>query len=129
MRFPVRMIVIAAVLAAGGCATDKTPSPESASAREGRQCFWPASVSGFSHVGRDQLRVETGPKDVYLLETLGSCPDAGYSEQIAFDARGPGMLCTGETVTIIVPTPTGPQRCPARIVRKLSEDELKPHKD
>jgi hypothetical protein len=100
--------------------------PRSAASRDGgaaRQCFFLSQVSGYSHAGRNQIYVSTGPRDTYLFETLGPCPDLDYGEAIGFDPAGAGTICSGIDVDLIVPTTIGPRRCPVSMIRKLAPDE------
>jgi hypothetical protein len=123
---PIGLAAAAAVsFIAGSCMADDagdTASPRTAS---GRQCFFPSQVSGYTEAGRDRIHVHAGPRDVYLFETLGRCPDIEDSESIAFDHRGSATICSGLDVVLIVPQTTGTLRCPVRMIRKLSEEEAK----
>lgn len=90
---------------------------------QGRECFFLSSVSGFSHAGRNQIYVHTGPRDTYLFRTLGPCPDLDFGESIGFDQTGGGTICHGIDVDLIVPSQIGPQRCPVDMIRKLAPGE------
>lgn len=123
--------VAAAVVLLAAC----TPAdqPESASASpvsSGRQCFWLSQVSGFNDApddkaGSDRIYVHTGPSQTYLFETFGPCHDLNFSETIGFDQNGPGQICNGIDVDLLVPGPGGgpPQRCAVRMIRKLTPEE------
>lgn len=121
-----RIAGAAALLAlAGGC-TAQHPAPSSAAAAtSGRQCFFLSQVNGYHHVkgSRDRIRVSTGPSDTYEFQVFGLCPYLDDAETMGFDQRGGGTICSGLDVDLIVPTPTGPQRCPVRMIRKLAPDE------
>lgn len=117
----------AATLLAGCAAYDDEPATGSAAASQ-RDCFFPSQVSGFNNApdsedGSEQIYVDTGPGDTYLFEVFGNCPDIDYSENIAFDTRGSTRICSGLDVTLIVPSTIGPQRCPVRMIRKLTPEE------
>ena len=108
-------------------AADSSCSTASA-ASETRDCFFASQVNGFAYAGRtddgaDQIYVDTGPRDTYLFETFGRCPDLNFSETIAFDQNGPGTICSGLDVDLVVPSTIGPQRCPVRMIRKLTLEE------
>ena len=108
-------------LIAAGCAEPRDAGPETAAAAsEGRDCFWPNAVTGFSDAGRDQVRIHAGG-DEYLFEMFGSCPDLDFAEDIALRSRGPGMICRGIDAELIVPSSIGPRRCPVRMIRKVEE--------
>jgi hypothetical protein len=123
-----RIVGAAALLALiGGCASPQ-PAASSAAAQadaSGRQCFFLSQVNGYHHVkgSRDRIRVSTGPSDTYEFQVFGLCPYLDDAETMGFDQRGGGTICSGLDVDLIVPTPTGPQRCPVRMIRKLGPDE------
>lgn len=112
----------AAALAASCTSYGDEPSsaPASDSARE---CFFLSEVSGYTYAGKNKIHVSTGPGEKYEFETLGSCPDLDYGESIGFDPVGPGTICRGIDVDLIVPSDIGPKRCPVAMIRKLPRDE------
>lgn len=123
-----RTIAIAAAALVTGCAGANGPADTtmaSAGSADGeRSCFWPSQVNGFTDAGRERVYVHTGPNDVYLFQIFGTCPDLNFTETLALKTRGSGMVCSGLDVDLIVPTPIGPQRCPVRMIHKLSEAEM-----
>ena len=112
-------IAVAATLMAGCTTQDTTPQPVAAAANSDRDCFFLSQVSGFSPAGKDKIHVNVGPSRDYEFKTFGSCPQIDYSEVIAFDKNGPGTICQGMDVDLIVPTSIGPQRCPVSMIRRL----------
>ncbi len=104
---------------------------ETSKAETGKDCFFLSEVSGFSSASRfreprkDRILVSTGPSETFLFESFGSCPDLETSETLAFDQRGPGRICRGMDVDLIVPGPIGPQRCAVGMIRKLTDEERK----
>lgn len=114
-----RTLTIASVagLLAGCAAAD--PAPVAADAGPNRDCFFLSQVSGFSSAGRDMIRVSVGPNRDYEFKTFGACPDLDYSNAIAFDQKGPGTICQGMDVDLIVPSSIGPQRCPVSMIRRI----------
>ena len=125
-----RSAALAALLLAGAAAcapvTPPPPGPLAAGPAPGRQCFFPSTVSGFRE-GEDRrsayLRVSG--RDVYRVDLFGPCPDLSSAERILLDSRAGGAsVCEGLDVTLIVPSNIGPQRCPARALRKLAEAEV-----
>jgi len=119
---PTSYLPIAAVaLALSGCAAPEASSPADASLAETRECFFLSQVSGFTSAGRDKINVSVGPKRTYEFKTFGSCPEIDYAQAIAFDQNGPGTICRGMDVDLIVPTSIGPQRCPVSMIRRLPE--------
>jgi hypothetical protein len=97
---------------------------EAAKAKPGHQCFWPSEVNGFTSVDDRHVNLHVGVKDVYQVELLSPCPDIKWTEKLGLDTRGSTMVCTGLDVTIVSPSPIGPQRCPARNLRKLTPEEI-----
>jgi hypothetical protein len=130
-------ILVAAAFAGGAalsaCASaDSAPAQTSASASAsaGRTCFFRSQVDGFQHVrnrkrGSDAVIVSVGPRRQYLFETLGPCPDINWSETIGFDQVGPGEICSGLDVDLVVPSPIGPQRCAVKMIRQITPEEAK----
>ena len=116
--------IIAAALGVAvltGCAPADSSPATTAALDDGRECFFLSQVSGFSSAGRDRINVSVGPRRTYEFKTFGSCPDIDYANAIAFDQNGPGTICRGIDVDLIVPTSIGPQRCPVSMIRRLSE--------
>mgnify|MGYP006397544135 CR=1 FL=1 len=120
---------LAASLALAGCAqTAAEPEPTPVLSSE-RQCFFTRQINGYSEApdgpgGEDRLYVRTGVNDRFLLETFGPCPDLDWSLSIALDTRFSGTsLCSGETVTVLVPQSVGgiTDRCTARVLGKVVE--------
>jgi hypothetical protein len=128
-------ILVAAAFAGGvalsACASaDSAPPLASASATSGRSCFYRSQVDGFRHVrnkqrGSDAVIVSVGPRRQYLFETLGPCHDIDWSETIGFDQVGPGEICSGLDVDLIVPSTIGPQRCAVKMIRPITPEEAK----
>ncbi|MEW9856170.1 DUF6491 family protein [Novosphingobium sp. M1R2S20] len=131
-------VLTASAFAAGAvvsaCATpggaDIASSPTTTAAAGASTCFFPSQVNGFQRAssterGSDDIVVTVGANRKYLFQTLGPCPDINWSETIAFDQFGPGQICDGRDVTLIVPSTIGPRRCPVRMIRELSPEEAK----
>jgi len=123
MNIAIRIASLSAIALVAACTT--TDDSASSAAADGRQCFFPSQVTGFTSAGRGQIHVHTGPRQVFLFETMGPCPDLDFSESLGFDHRGSSMICSGLDVTLVIPSPTvGPRRCPVRMIRKLTEEEV-----
>ena len=80
-------------------------------------------MSGYTHARNNRLYVHTGPRDTYLFQTMGPCPDLDWSEAIGLDPATAGPICTGLDVDLIVPSTIGPRRCPVSMIRKLALGE------
>ena len=121
-----RLCAVLPALALAACTTsmagDTTATTAATSAAAtGKSCFWPSQVNGFTRgPASNQIYVSTGASEKYLFETMGPCPDLNFSETLGFDQFGAGQICSGLDVTLIVPTATGPQRCPVRMIQKVA---------
>jgi len=98
---------------------DPAPKPQ-------RECFHADSVSGFLANDEKRVYVRSGRK-IFELEVLGNCPDLDWATRIGLrTVAGSSFVCTGMDVDLIVPRDgIGPDRCPVRTVRRLSEEEYK----
>jgi hypothetical protein len=108
---------------AAACAA--TFDPQEAASRSGRQCFNVSQVNGFDAIDRDTVQVTVGASQVYELELVGTCPEIDWSNRIAIRSTGgSSWICEGLDAELIVPSPSGTQRCPAIGVRKLTPVEV-----
>lgn len=112
---------------AAACAPVEDDTARTAASSQ-RDCFFLSEVNGFNNApdgpdGEDRIYVDTGPSEIYLFETFGSCSDLRFAEGIGFDQNGPGTICRGIDVDLIVPSSIGPRRCPVRMIRKLTPEE------
>lgn len=112
----------AALLLAGACASNDPDSPRASN--PSRQCFFANSARGFTVVDTQTVHVRVGTRDVYRLDLMGVCPDINWNHQIALVSRGSSSICTGTGATIVTRGPTGKQRCPVRMVTKLTPAEV-----
>ncbi|MCB2079227.1 MAG: hypothetical protein KDE55_16220 [Novosphingobium sp.] len=112
---------IAMVALVAGCAPYASEPKARLAADSKRDCFFLSQVDGYTHAGNNKIRVSVGPGRTYEFETLGSCPDLGNAEAIAFDPAGPGTICRGIDVDLIVPSTIGPRRCAVSMIRRIEE--------
>lgn len=112
----------AALVLVGACASNDPDRPRTSNAS--RQCFFANSASGFSVVDTQTVNVRVGARDVYRLDLMGTCPDINWNNQIALVSRGSSSICTGTGATVVTRGPTGQQRCPVRMVTKLTAEEV-----
>ena len=118
------LLVLASLSLLSACA-DAAASQPSGTRTAARQCFLPRTVNGFNAIDRDTVYVTTGPRSIYRLEIIGVCPDIDWSQRIGIRSTGGGSwVCQGMDAELIVPGPTGVDRCPVTSVRKLSEAEV-----
>jgi hypothetical protein len=118
------MIVRTAVVFAAAALVASAAPAKAPRAHTGpRECFQIAAVSGYSHARNNRLYVHTGPRQTYLFQTMGPCPDLDFAENIGLDPATAGPICTGIDVDLIVPSTIGPHRCPVAMIRKLAPGE------
>lgn len=113
-----------AVAASGPQAVGAT-SPIEDPDKPRRQCFWTNQVNSFASSDNRIVNIRVGVKDYYQLEMFGRCMDVDWNHKIALVSRGGSTICTGMDAEIISPSTIGPQRCPVRAIRKLTEAEVK----
>jgi hypothetical protein len=114
-----------ALLTATACAP-VAPPPGPLAGGPARQCFFASTVNGFREAAGGQVvNFSVGANQVYQVELFGRCSDLGRAEKVLLDSRAGGSsVCSGLDVELIVPTPTGPRRCPGRSLRRLTETEI-----
>ncbi len=117
------------VLAATACVQDgaEPPEPIPGLSTE-RACFFVRQMNGYAEAPDgprgERLYVNVGVRDRYLLETLGGCPELDWSLQIGIDPDHMSSICTGDTLTLVIPQGLGgrPDRCMARLLGKMEEE-------
>jgi Family of unknown function (DUF6491) len=88
------------------------------------QCFLASQVNGFASHGDESVDVRVGANRNFRLSLAGPCPDVDSSLRVALRTRAGGSwICQGADAEIIVPSPTGTQRCLVTAVRPLSPAE------
>ena len=113
--------LIVAWATAGGSAAaiaQKHPAP---------RCFLASQVNGFTSRQRDTVDVHVGAGREYRLSLGGSCPDVDWTFRVALRTLGgSSWICEGHAADaeIIVPSPSGRQRCLVTDVRPLSREEI-----
>jgi hypothetical protein len=89
------------------------------------RCFRAATVNGFTSRGDDAIDVQVGTNLHYRLSLAGPCPDVDWSLGVALRTTGgSSWICQGADAEIIVPSPTGRQRCLVSDVRALTPAEV-----
>ena len=111
-----------AVFALGLAGAATTPKAEPA--RQPRQCFWARDVHNFAYVAPGTVNLRVGIRDVYQLTLFGPCSEMDFANSVGFDTRGSSSVCDGLGIELIVPSTLGPERCPVRSLRRLSQDEV-----
>jgi hypothetical protein len=93
--------------------------------RPAPRCFLASNVNGFTPRGNDAVDVHVGVNRDYRLTLAGYCPDVDWSLSVALRTTGGGSwICQGADAEIIVPSPSGRQRCLVSDVRPLTAAEV-----
>jgi hypothetical protein len=93
--------------------------------RAAPRCFLASNVNGFTPRGDNAVDVHVGVNRDYRLTLAGYCPDVDWSLRVALRTTGGGSwICQGADAEIIVPSPTGPERCMVTDVRALTPEEV-----
>ena len=87
-------------------------------------CFYARNVSSWAAADRRTINLRVNVHDYYQLKLLGDCADIDFSQRIGLQSRGSDWICSGLDVTVIAPSPSGPQRCAATGLRKLTPEEV-----
>lgn len=127
--------LVAVVMGLAACAPMEAPEPDEydatlANIDTSRACFFTREINGYSNApdgprGRERLYVQTGVREEWLLETVGSCPELDFSHQIALDTRSRISVCTGDLETLLIPDGFGDRvdRCQVRVLgRVIAQD-------
>ena len=119
---------IAAMVLTGCTATPPAPGAQ-AMAGHGRQCFNASTVNSFHAVNDQTVLVKVGVKHMYELQIVGTCPEIDWTQRLALRSRGGSpWVCQGLDAELIVPSPSGTQRCPVVGVRELSPAEVQAYR-
>lgn len=104
------------------------PAPDaSAPPARPQRCFRAAEVNGWSPRGDNEVDVRVGASRHYRLSLIGACPDVDWNLSVGIRTRGGGRwICAGRgaDAELIVPSPSGTQRCLVGDVRQLNEAEI-----
>lgn len=88
-------LLAAAAIGLAACATPEQDSQQTAmTPSEGRDCFRAASVSGYSIVDDNNIRVHVGPARSYTMHTTWNARDLDWTLQLALRSDT-GWICTG----------------------------------
>ena len=118
LSFPIGMV------AAASC-VDSRSADAAPAATSGRDCFNARNVFSFRAYRDDWVDVRVSANRRYRLELTGVCPEVDWTQRIALRTRGgSSWICQGFDAELLVPSPTGPQRCPVTSVRRLTPAEV-----
>lgn len=87
-------------------------------------CFRSRDIETYSAVDEGAVIVKTRQGNVYQMNTPGGCPQIDRSRRIGLSSRGSSTICSGDVVTLIVPTVGGTRRCQAGAPRQLTSAEI-----
>ena len=119
--FFLTLCTAAGVLA--GCAPQGMPA---AAASPRRECFSAVSLNSFHPIGDEFVDVRAGSRRYFRMELTGACPDVRWSNAVAVRTLGgSSWICQGVDAEVIVPSPSGTQRCLVTSVRRLSDAEAR----
>lgn len=132
MPFIRTLFAAAPLVALAACASmdDAEAGAEEVAIASERSCFFTRSITGYSEAPdgparAERLYVNTGRDERYLVEAFGPCPELDWNYRIGIDTRpfAASSLCTGDTVTLLVPGSIDgrPDRCRARVIGKVVE--------
>lgn len=114
------ILIPLALIAAGLSAASVQAQP----ARPARACFFQSQLNGWKEVGDRQVNIRVGVRDIYQIALDSPCWNLRWAERLALESRGSSNICTGDTITVIVPDrTTGPDRCFGRVTRRLTPEE------
>ena len=116
------LLPLFAFVSVSGCSSQAAPQTAATSAPQ--QCFSAKSIYSFHAVGDQAVDVEVGTHRFYRLDLTGACTDVRWSNAIAVRTLGgSSWICRGVDAEVIVPSPSGTQRCLVSGVRQLSDAE------
>jgi hypothetical protein len=114
-----RVLAIAALLLAPAAAQ---AAPKGGKAQD---CFYARNLQSWAPQDNRTVNLRVGIHDYFQLKLVIECTEIDWHETIVLQSRGGNWICTGQDVTVIVPsTPLGPQRCMASDLRRLSPEEV-----
>jgi hypothetical protein len=118
------VITIASCAALVGCAA-QTGGASTAQSRSGGQCFIPSEVNSFTATKDGNVDVIVGVNRYFRLDLGGGCSNfINFATGVGIRATGGGsFVCEGYDAELIVPDPSGTQRCPVSGVRAITKEQ------
>ena len=117
------------VLVSSALATLSPGLAPAAAAPAGKACFFASQLSSWKEVGDRTVNLRVGVSDIYQLRLLAPCPDLPFAEAIGIETQaGSNSICSGLDVSLVLPRDvarSGPSRCMATSLRKLSPEEAR----
>ena len=131
MRKLPAFIFIAGVAGAAlvACATDAPQAAGVAAADSAKQCFNARNVYNFHAVNDRTVLVEVGTNRMYELQIVGVCPEIDWTQKLAIRTTGgSSWICRGNDAELVVPSPSGIERCPVVGTRELTPAEVQAYR-
>jgi hypothetical protein len=118
------LIALIGCTAVAGCASQPAGTSTAQSAT-GRQCFLPSEVNSFNATKDGNVNIQVGASRYYHLTLGGGCPNnINFATSVGIRSTGGGsFVCEGMDAELIVPDPSGTQRCPITAVHAISKDQ------
>jgi hypothetical protein len=106
-----------------GCASQ--PNTVTGQGRTGKQCFLPSDVNSFEATKDGNVNIRVSASRYYRLDLGGGCSNlVDFATGVGIRATGGGsFVCEGYDAELIVPDPSGTQRCPISAVHAISKDQ------
>jgi uncharacterized protein DUF6491 len=124
MKRPAQLLAVSGFALIVGCAPQTAPA--AAAAASPQQCFSAKSINSFHAIGDESVDVVVGTRRVYRLDLAGACTDIRWTNAVAVRTLGgSSWICRGVDAEVIVPSPSGTQRCLVTSVRQLSDAEAR----
>ena len=122
------LAVLAGLLAAGAASSADTQSNKAERSDAGgnptRSCFFARNISSWAPQDDTTVNLRVNVNDYYQLKLLGPCNDLNWDQAIGLEHRGTSWICDGLDAVIVTSGRSGPRRCPATSVRKLTPEEV-----
>lgn len=118
------VIAVVSCSALAGCAA-QAGGASTAQSRSGGQCFIPSEVNSFTATKDGNVDVKVGSSRYFRLTLGGGCPNnINFATSVGIRATGGGsFICEGYDAELIVPDPSGTQRCPISAVHAISAEQ------
>ena len=120
--------VVAGAVVVAACAATQPGAPAPARAAN-QQCFNARTVYNFHAVNDRTVLVEVGTSRMYELQIVGVCPEIDWTQKLAIRATGgSSWICHGMDAELLLPSPSGLERCPVVGTRELSPAEVQAYR-
>jgi hypothetical protein len=111
------------------CVATEPGAPASAAAAKQQQCFNVRNVYNFHAVNDRTVLVEVGTSRMYELQIVGVCPEIDWTQKLAIRTTGgSSWICRGMDAELVVPSPSGTERCPVVGTRELTPAEVQAYR-